>query len=58
MVAEAVEARKQIIPEALDQTELQVAPVIAKWLRKVFLLMLHAQSLIGDSVQIIQEAIL
>jgi len=36
MVAEAVEARKQIIPEALDQTELQVAPVIAKWLRHVF----------------------
>ena len=36
MVAEAVEARKQIIPEALDQTELQVAPVIAKWLRHFF----------------------
>ena len=35
MIAEAVEARKQIIPEALDQTELQVAPVIAKWLRSV-----------------------
>ena len=55
MVAEAVEARKQIIPEALDQTELQVAPVIAKWLRCVFLMRIDIRPLIGCLTPSAQE---